>query len=186
MNAPTPPEWTEPVDTATEVPFPIPQPSQAFGPDHTLSTEEIAQEAINRRIPKVNQNKPPKPASSAFGKLGQNKKPRSGVRALTVQDKDKIASLYTFGAMGLMPFKPKAAQAMAMSAEKCAEAWYEMARENDGVRRVLLMLIEGGAWGKVFAAHTPIILALLPENMMPPMFSGFDMDAFLSNEDNAE
>jgi hypothetical protein len=181
MANPQPPEWSESETSGAGVPFP--EPSNAFGPDYTKTSEEIAQDFIGKRPPKVNQKNPPRPANSVFGKLGQNKKPRSGIRALVEADKEKIASLYTFGAMGLMPFKPKAAQAMAISAEKCAEAWYELARENDGVRRALLMLIEGGVWGKVFAAHTPIILALLPERMMPPMFAGFDMNAFLSDED---
>jgi hypothetical protein len=165
--------------------IPVPQPSSAFGPDHTKSTEEIAQEFLDRKPPKVNQKNPPKSGASVFKTLGQNKKPRSGVRALTVKDKEKIATLYTFGAMGLMPFKQKAAQAMAQSADACAEAWYEMAQENDGVRRVLLMLIEGGAWGKVFAAHTPILIALLPDRLMPPMFANFDMSAFLQNEEES-
>jgi hypothetical protein len=182
MNTPQPPEWTEPVEPVTEPGIPV-QPSNAFGPDHSKTTEEIAQEFLNKKPPKVNQKTPPKPGASVFKSLGQNKKPRSGVRALTVKDKEKIASLYTFGAMGLMPFKQNAAMAMARSADACAEAWYEMAQENDGVRRALLMLIEGGAWGKVFAAHTPILIALLPERFMPPMFANFDLNAFLQNED---
>lgn len=154
---------TEPQDGFTPL---DPVPSAAFGPDHTSAPVVDP--------PKVNQKNPPRSTSSVFGKLGNNKKPRSGVRALTLEDKEKIATLYTFGAMGLMPFKQKAAQAMAASAEKCADAWYEMARENDRVRRVILMLIEGGAWGKVLVAHTPIFLALLPDGMMPAQFHGFN------------
>lgn len=161
-------------DFSDAPPVPQPTPSEAFGPDHTS--------APVTEPPKVNQKNPPRSTTSVFGKLGTNKKPRSGVRALTNDDKEKIATLYTFGAMGLMPFKPKAAQAMAGSADKCAEAWFDMARENDRVRRVLLMLIEGGAWGKVFAAHTPILIALLPEGMMPAQFQGFDMSPFTAEK----
>lgn len=151
------------------VPFEA-QPSNAnFGPDPSLSKDVPP-------APKVNQKNPPRSGKSVFSSLGQNKKVRSGVRKLDEKDRDKIASLYTFGAMGLMPFKPQAAQAMALSADKCADAWMELAQENDSVRRVILALVEGGVWGKVFAAHTPILIALLPENLVPPMLRGVDLN----------
>lgn len=169
-----------------------PRPSDAeFGPDHAQSSEDIVRERLTQAgvgTPKVNQKNPPKASTpksgrSVFTTLGQNKKPRSGIRKLTAEDRDKIASLYTFGAMGLMPFKANAAQAMALSADKCADAWMELAEQNDGVRRVLLMLVEGGVWGKVFAAHTPILLALLPEKAMPQMFKGVDLNAFFDDQE---
>lgn len=175
---------TDPTPVFSGPQFQEPQPSGAFGPDHTVKvdTADPVADAIKNRVPKINQANPPRSTKSVFSSLGQNKKPRSGVRALTEKDKDKIASLYTFGAMGLMPFRPKAAQAMAQCAEKCADAWYELAKENDGVRRALLWLMEGGAWGGVVFAHTPILLALLPEGMMPPMFQSLDFSQFETEE----
>jgi hypothetical protein len=41
----------------------------------------------------------------------------------------------------------------------------ELSKENDGVRRALLFLIEGGAWGAVIVAHAPIALAMLPPSL---------------------
>ena len=41
------------------------------------------------------------------------------------------------------------------------EAWEELARTNPRVRAFLLRLIEGGAWGQLFMAHTPLIMAVV-------------------------
>jgi hypothetical protein len=164
------------------------QPSHSFGPDHTAapSTEDLVREKLaeNGKLPpKQNQKTPPRGAQSVFKNLGQNKKPRSGVRKLDEKDREKIASLYVFAAMPLQAFKPKVAAAMAASADKCADAWMELAQENDTVRRTILMLIEGGVWGKVFIAHTPILLAALPSNFMPPMFQGVDLNSMMEDTD---
>lgn len=47
------------------------------------------------------------------------------------------------------------------SAEDCGEAWDELARTNPRVRRALMKLISGGAWGALIMAHAPIFLAIL-------------------------
>jgi hypothetical protein len=153
-----------------------------FGPDPSGASDESPSVFENLRKSKV---KPPRtngraPRSTAetFGKLGTNKKARSPVRKLTSTDRDKIESLYTFGAMGLMSFRPKAATVMAESADKCADAWMELADQNDSVRRALLAIMEGGVWGKIFAAHLPILVALIPESAIPPMFRGVDVSQF--------
>lgn len=41
------------------------------------------------------------------------------------------------------------------------EAWEELAKTNPRIRRVLLKVIAGGAWGQLFMAHAPIFLAIL-------------------------
>lgn len=41
------------------------------------------------------------------------------------------------------------------------EAWEEIAKVNPRIRRVLMKLIEGGAWGALFMAHAPILIAIL-------------------------
>lgn len=170
-----------PIPEMPELPL---QPSGAFGPDHSKSTPDDVPFA-DKLPPKVNQKNPPRSTKSAFASLGQNKKARSGVRKLDEKDREKIASLYVFAAMPLQAFKPKVAAAMAQSADKCADAWMELAQENDTVRRTILMLIEGGVWGKVFIAHTPILIAALPDNIMPPMFRGVDLNSMLGEEDTA-
>lgn len=163
----------------------IAEPSTAeFGPDATAAVDEdsgpFANLKTRKAAPRVN-GRAPRSAGSTFGKLGgklgTNKKLRSPVRKLTPTDRDKIATLYTFGAAGLMPFRQKAAMAMAEGAETCADAWMELADQNDNVRRVLLAFLEGGVWGKVFAAHLPILVALIPESALPPMFRG-NLDNF--------
>lgn len=41
------------------------------------------------------------------------------------------------------------------------EAWEEIAKTNPRIRRVLLKMVEGGAWMQLFWAHAPIFLAIL-------------------------
>ncbi|HEY1706408.1 MAG TPA: hypothetical protein VGG75_42590 [Trebonia sp.] len=41
------------------------------------------------------------------------------------------------------------------------EAWEELARTNVRIRRFLLSVMTGGAWGALFMAHAPIVLAVL-------------------------
>src|SRR5574341_2677090 len=110
-------------------------------------------------------------------KLGANKATRSAVRKLTDDDKKKIEGVYAAIALVFVAptplFNQDAAEAFAGSAEQCAQAWFTLAENNDSVRRVLLMFIEGGAWGALAAAHVPILMAFMPEQtkrMMAGMF----------------
>lgn len=41
------------------------------------------------------------------------------------------------------------------------EAWEELARTNVRIRRFWLKMIQGGAWGGVFLAHAPILMAVV-------------------------
>jgi hypothetical protein len=140
--------------TAAEQPTPEfdVKPSDNFGPDPSNVADDPKPA---RSFPKLNT------------KLGTNKKLRGGPRKLVERDREKIEQLYTALAMGVMPFKPKTAQMIAQSAEDCANAWFQLADENDSVRRTLLMFIEGGAWGALFAAHMPILMSLIPDGKLP-------------------
>lgn len=115
-----------------------------------------------------------------LGGLGQNRQPRSGIRPLVKADKDAITQLYVYSAMAVMQFRPLTARTMADNAERCAEAWVELAKKNDAVRRAILALIEGGAWSGVFLAHAPILLTLIPDNIAdrfrPPTDAPDDAD----------
>lgn len=66
------------------------------------------------------------------------------------------------------------------------EAWEELAKVNPKVRGVLLKLVTGGAWGQVFWAHAPILLAFL---MLEPVRRRLPfpdlVDAVLSDEGTA-
>jgi hypothetical protein len=137
--------------------FPVPQPSTAFGPDTNASA--------GVEMPKVNQKNPPKSTNGVFGKLGQNRKRNSGVRQLAEGDRDKIADYYTMAGMAAMMFRPRTANALLENAESCADSLMKLAKENDRVRRILVAAVEGGAWGAVAAAHGPILLSLMPEDM---------------------
>lgn len=41
------------------------------------------------------------------------------------------------------------------------EAWEEIAKVNPRIRRLLLKVVESGAWGALIAAHAPILLAIM-------------------------
>ena len=41
------------------------------------------------------------------------------------------------------------------------EAWEELARTNPRIRRFLLKVIAGGAWGQLVMVHAPVLLAVL-------------------------
>lgn len=128
----------------------------------------------------------------AVGKLGANKKPRSGVRQLRPEDIDRIAEYYDLFAFAVGMYKPAVAEAIrdevttsheladgsthtetTTRAMVCAQAWGELAKENDGVRRVILMMVETGAWSKVAMANLPILVAALPDDALSRLMSRF-------------
>ena len=58
-------------------------------------------------------------------------------------------------------------------ARYCAEAWGELAKENDAVRRGILLLVETGVWSKVFMANMPILVAALPDDALSRLMGKF-------------
>lgn len=122
-------------------------------PDHTQS--------------KKRESKPDR--ESLLKNLGKNKtatgrpaKPRQ----LTDADIVKLEGWYHMLAMPMMAFNARAANALMENSQQCAAAWRDLAKENDGVRRGILAILEGGAWGAVIMAHTPLIMAFLPGEML--------------------
>jgi hypothetical protein len=67
-----------------------------------------------------------------------------------------IEKLYVMLGMGFMPFDVELSGKLVEIAPAAGEAWDELARKNEVVRRALVALLETGAWGKVFAAHAPL------------------------------
>jgi hypothetical protein len=64
------------------------------------------------------------------------------------------------------------------------EAWEEIAKVNPRIRRVLLKLIEGGAWGALLMAHAPILVAILTkESVLRRLPLARLMTAFMSDDD---
>lgn len=156
-------------------------PEFEFGPDHMATEPPPIMPDTDTPPPK-----PPPNIKRRGWRLGLNKKRASGIRALNTKDRDKLSQLYVLSAMGLMPFKPEAAKVVAKSADPCADAWIELAAENDAVRRAILAMVEGGAIMKVTAAHMPIVLALLPKKALPPVFRDFDFADLIKDDASEE
>jgi hypothetical protein len=68
-----------------------------------------------------------------------------------------VERFYVMLGMGFMPFDVELSAKIVEIAEPAGEAWDELARKNEVVRRVLVSMLETGAWGKVFAAHAPLM-----------------------------
>lgn len=68
-----------------------------------------------------------------------------------------IERLYVAIGLGIMPFDVELASKVTEIAHPAAEAWDELARKNEVVRRALVAILETGAWGKVLAAHAPLV-----------------------------
>lgn len=61
-------------------------------------------------------------------------------------------------------------------------AWDEVARTNPRIRKFLLKLIAGGAWGQLIMAHAPILLAILMKEGVAKHIPFMQlMQAFLSD-----
>jgi hypothetical protein len=126
-------------------PFPDP-PVQEKEPDH-----------------KASKRRPFATKDSATRKKA--KKELGPVRRLTKADQEKLAMAYGAIALGMMPYKPEVAMVIANQAEACAEAWVKVAEKNIAIRRVLVLMLETSEWGMLLAAHTPILIALAPDNV---------------------
>lgn len=74
--------------------------------------------------------------------------------------KSSLEKMYGTIAVGIAPFDMVCATEVAKNASVCADAWDNLARENESVRRILEKLVAGSAWGGVLMAHTPIIFAI--------------------------
>lgn len=172
-------------DTIPEFAAPIPAP-EAEGmfsaPDHTKS----------RSVPPG--------IKRALGKMGTNKKTRGGPRQLRAEDIQRIEEYYDMLAWAMKMYKPAVAAAIqdeitiksldgddeitetTTRAAQCAQAWGELAKENDSVRRFILMLVETGAWSKVMMVNLPIVVAALPDDALSRLM--FRFMPVPTNDDN--
>jgi len=71
-----------------------------------------------------------------------------------------LTEMYTSMAFMVAPFNQNVARAIAMNASKCAEAWDELAHQNEAVRKALKGLLSTNATVAVVIAHVPILLAV--------------------------
>jgi len=135
-------------------PFDLTARPANFGPDSSQTEEPKKTSAAAQK------------AKEALGSLGDNSRPRSGVRKLGELERTWILRKYLNFAKMAKPFHPNFADALAGQAEECADAWMGVAEKNDKVRRQILAAIEGGAWGELLVSHGPILMALLPERFL--------------------
>lgn len=84
---------------------------------------------------------------------------------------DPLTKVYAAFGLGLFPFAPRAAMAIAENAETCAIAWDDWARTSPAVRRMLYPLLNVSGGAKVVGAHIPILLAVLSERMEGSAFA---------------
>jgi len=127
-------------------------------PDHTKSND-------TRPLPPPvtpSAKKGEKDKGNPIRNLGTNM-PSKRARQLTDEDRQAIIEYYSYIGMSLMLFKPELGETIGKRADKCADAWMELAKKNDSVRRALLAMMEGSAWSAVIAAHLPILLAAIPD-----------------------
>lgn len=132
--------------TASDVPYIGPQPGEDV-PDHNASADvpplavddlTTARKGRRGRKDKRTREVPPKP------------RPGSLVRPLE--------QFYTSVGVTLSAFDAGCGMAVVENAKTCAESLDTLARENDAVRRAILLLTETSAWGGVMIAHLPILL----------------------------
>lgn len=71
-----------------------------------------------------------------------------------------LTDLYVAVGTMMLPVSSAVGTAFVQNAGTCAESLDELARTNPRVRAVLMGLLTTGAWGKVIAAHMPILLAI--------------------------
>lgn len=72
-----------------------------------------------------------------------------------------IEKMYLTVAMGVMPFDMQLSVVIAEIAPKAAQAWDELARRNEAVRRIIVTMMETTAVGAVIAAHMPLIAIMM-------------------------
>lgn len=65
------------------------------------------------------------------------------------------------------------------------EAWEAVAQVNPRIRRVLLRFIEGGAWGALFWAHVPLLMAIMMKERVARRIPFARLAAAFLNDDDA-
>lgn len=71
-----------------------------------------------------------------------------------------LRDMYVMLGVVITPFNQTVGTSLVQNAEACAKAWDKAARADKKLQRVLMLLIAGGTWGELAAAHMPIGMAL--------------------------
>lgn len=67
------------------------------------------------------------------------------------------------------------------------EAWEEIARTNPRIRKFLMRMISGGAWGQLFMCHSPVLMAILMKDAIRKRVPFMKLlDAFLTPDEEGQ
>jgi hypothetical protein len=127
-----------------------------------------------------------KPTAERLAKLGRNKSAKSPVRKIPPGELEKVLTKW-YAAMGIaiMPFDMPCGQVFIKQAPKCAHSLDAWAQQNDTVRGALLWVLEAGVIGEVFAAHLPLLLAVMKHHSPMPIPDGIVELLMAENEEEA-
>lgn len=143
---PTLPDGSEPTRRET------PRPSGAAPSD--TSAPRTARPGQRRTRPRPEQGAPDSGPRRIVRDDDPPKEYRPGVLVKPLTD------LYIALGTVILPLSHPVGTAFVQNAGPCAESLDELARTNPAARRFLMSLLTTGAWGKVIAAHLPILLAI--------------------------
>ncbi len=156
----------------------VTEPAPDFGPEFTATPLDPAMPAPEPAQTTRAKNKAAGEESKGiFGSLGKNSPARSNVRRLTDDDARKLAARYDWVAGMVKYVHPRLARSIDDNTEVCVQSWMNLAENNVKVRAKILAFIEGGEIMGVVIAHSPLLIAALPEKyvamFMQGIMSGF-------------
>lgn len=181
-------EPVEPIDFSALTATPLPDESFVM-PNHTasLTGETVAPEPKRQTM----RERLMAATGSKTETRARNVKPtkaKKSVPNVPGQFIEPLTDFYNMVAFVSMPFKPAVAMTLMgpasapteerpvplTVAENCAHAWDEAAQRSESVRRFLDSMVGVSVWGRVFAAHAPLAVA-----MMEGSSAAGAMEAFL-------
>lgn len=139
----TDPVAVEEVEVKGPPPAPVPNPNYDGKQNVLRRPSTRGRSGAEKTVPKPKSPTPPMPKAGVI--------------------RDALTPVYAMVAMGVGMRNKAIGEAIMTNAEACAESWETLAQTNESVRRVLLTLTKGTAWGVVFAAHLPIVMAVAAE-----------------------
>lgn len=153
-----------------------------------LPVEDVPDGVPNHRASSGERGEKPRMAQPTgrqriFGRTGgassnraENVKPkRESPPKLSAGMKGQLEDLYSgIGAM-IMPFDPVMGQTIIDNARQCAKSVYDLAQQNDAVRRFVISLTTTSAVGALIMAHLPILLAVVRHSKNEGLRNGAEM-----------
>lgn len=172
--------------------------SEAPTPDHTASgapaPEPTPEEPRRRFLPGRGPNAGTRDNATRGERTNATKPPREKKPLPPIPTKGfapGVIKMYQTLAAAVTPFDVALGNALLASAEEAGEAWDELARQNQTVRRFLAWMLESTAWGKLLQAHAPIVGLMFARMMgqdqrqtLASLFLGEQAERFANGEYN--